>query len=72
MDGPNELNEWLEGKHAAPRLDEDAIRDIVSVAKGENKIMYLSKKDISEWIASLKAGDEVAVQRTRMDGARSV
>lgn len=30
--------------------------------------MYLSKKDISEWIASLKAGDEVAVQITRMDG----
>ena len=26
------------------------------------------KKDISEWIASLKAGDEVAVQITRMDG----
>ena len=30
--------------------------------------MYLSKKDISEWIASLKVGDEVAIQRTRMDG----
>ncbi len=30
--------------------------------------MYLSKKDISEWIASLKVGDEVAVQITRMDG----
>ncbi|MCB5733573.1 hypothetical protein LIR39_07330 [Streptococcus sp. MSK15_114] len=30
--------------------------------------MYLSKKDISEWIANLKAGDEVAIQRTRMDG----
>ena len=30
--------------------------------------MYLSKQDISEWIASLKAGDEVAVQITRMDG----
>ena len=30
--------------------------------------MYLSKKDISEWIASLKAGDEVAIQITRMDG----
>ena len=30
--------------------------------------MYLSKKEISEWIASLKAGDEVAVQITRMDG----
>ena len=30
--------------------------------------MYLSKKDISEWIASLKADDEVAVQITRMDG----
>lgn len=25
------------GKHAAPRLDEDAIRDIVSVAKEETK-----------------------------------
>lgn len=30
--------------------------------------MYLSKKDISEWIASLKAGDGVAIQITRMDG----
>ena len=30
--------------------------------------MYLSKKDISEWIASLKVGDEVAIQITRMDG----
>ncbi|MDU3069501.1 MAG: hypothetical protein E7B43_02875 [Streptococcus sp.] len=30
--------------------------------------MYLSKKEISEWIANLKAGDEVAVQITRMDG----
>ena len=30
--------------------------------------MYLSKKDISEWIANLKPGDEVAIQRTRMDG----
>lgn len=30
--------------------------------------MFLSKKDISEWIANLKPGDEVAIQRTRMDG----
>ena len=30
--------------------------------------MYLSKKDISEWIASIKVGDEVAIQITRMDG----
>lgn len=30
--------------------------------------MYLSKKEISEWIANLKAGDEVAIQITRMDG----
>lgn len=30
--------------------------------------MYLSKKDISELIASLKVGDEVAIQITRMDG----
>lgn len=30
--------------------------------------MYLSKKDISEWIANLNAGDEVTIQRTRMDG----
>lgn len=30
--------------------------------------MYLSKKDISEWIASLKVGNEVAIQITRMDG----
>ena len=30
--------------------------------------MYLSKKDISEWIASLKVGDEVTIQITRMDG----
>lgn len=30
--------------------------------------MFLSKKDISEWIANLKPGDEVAIQRTRIDG----
>ena len=30
--------------------------------------MFLSKKDISEWIANLKPGDEVAIQRTRMNG----
>ena len=31
-------------------------------------MFFSNKKDISEWIASLKAGDEVAIQITRMDG----
>ena len=32
--------------------------------------MYLSKKDISEWIANLKAGDEVTIIRTAQNEPR--
>ena len=31
------IERMASGKHAAPRLDEDAIRDIVSVAKEKTK-----------------------------------
>ncbi|MFR4844585.1 MAG: hypothetical protein ACLUAO_00845 [Streptococcus sp.] len=37
VDGLNVLNEWQVENIFAPRLDEDAIHDIVSVAKEETK-----------------------------------